>query len=77
MMENAFCRVDSLLEFFQFLQQHFKLWSLVDIVYINVADNAFLVDDEKSSFTGSIRTQHTIFFCHCTMRVEIGEDRKP
>jgi len=55
----------------------FQRRPLVDIMNINVTDNAFFIDYKKRSFSYAIRTQYTEFFRDCTVRPKIRQYFKP
>ena len=50
---------------------------MIDIMDVDIRNDALLVDDEEGSLGYAVRPEHAVFGSHRTMGIKIGEDGKP
>ena len=65
-----------LLEFLQLLEDLLDIRFFTDVVYVNVANFAVLIDDEDRALGETSIAKYTIAFGNGAMRIEIGEKRE-
>lgn len=66
-----------LFKFLQLFDQHFQRRALIDVMHVNITDDAFFIDDKERPFRNTVGTQYAKLFRHCPVRPEIGKNVKP
>lgn len=77
MLQRAIATHDAtstrLVKLLELLEENFFVRLLAQLVNIDIADDAFLIDDEERTFGESTVTKDAVFFCGLTVRPEIRE----
>ena len=61
-------------QFFDLIEKHPVAGLVVDVMDIDVTDDAVVIDDEDGSLSVPFAPEDAVFHCHFPMRPEIAED---